>query len=159
MAYANKGSLDLQDIHTEIKRLAAYVDTQQAADLAAYVALTGNQTVAGVKTFSSMFRIPYNGAIAGAGTVQGDAAALGEGINVGTGANGTVGWRLPTAVAGAIVIFKGTTAGVAKIYPATGGAINALAADAAISLASGAIPAIFVAISATQWYTIPLVPS
>lgn len=117
------------------------------------------QTIDGVKTFSSMFRIPYNGSVAAAGSGQSDAAALSEGLSVVTGANGTVGVKLPTAVAGAIVLIKGTTSGVLKVYPASGGTINALSQDAAMSLASGVIPAIFVAISATQWYTFPLVPS
>jgi len=97
--------------------------------------------------------------VAAAGSAQGDAAALIEGFNIVTGANGTVGVILPTAVAGMEVIIKGTTSGVLKVYPAGSGIINALSASAAISLASGVIPAIFVASSATQWYTIPLVPS
>lgn len=98
-------------------------------------------------------------AVTAAGSAQGDAAALIEGLNVVTGADGTKGVVLPTAAAGMVVHVKGVTAGVLKVYPATGGTINALSANAAISLASGAIPAIFVASSATQWYTIPLVPS
>lgn len=98
-------------------------------------------------------------AVAAAGSAQGDAAALIEGINVVSAADGTKGVILPTAVAGMIVIVKGTAAAVLKIYPATGAAINAVSANGAMSLASGAIPAILVATSATQWYTIPLVPS
>lgn len=98
-------------------------------------------------------------AVTAAGSAQGDAAQLIEGFNVVTGADGTKGVILPTAVAGGEVIVKGVTAGVLKIYPATGGTINALSANAAISLASGAIPVILVASSATQWYTIPLVAS
>lgn len=120
---------------------------------------TQAQTITGIKTFGSMFRIPYNGAVAALGTNQATAAALSEGLSVVTGADGTVGVVLPAAVAGAIVIIKGTTSAVLKVYPATGAAINALSADGAISLASGVIPAIFLATSATQWYTIPLLPS
>lgn len=98
-------------------------------------------------------------AVTAAGSAQGDAAALSQGLNVVTGADGTKGVKLPTAVPGMQVIVKGVTAGVLKVYPATGGTINALSANAAISLANGAIPATFVASSATQWYTLPLVPS
>jgi len=117
--------------------------------------MTGNTV--GIHT--GTWRITRNAPVAGAGTVQGDAAALSEGFTVITGANGTVGWILPVAVAGAIVIVKGTTAGVAKIWPNTGAQINAVGANTAFSLASGVIPAIFIADSTTQWYSIPLVPS
>ena len=98
-------------------------------------------------------------AVTAAGAVIGDAAQLSQGINVVTGADGTKGVILPVAVPGMQVIVKGVTAGVLKVWPKTGAAINALSASAAMSLASGAIPATFVATSATQWYTLPLVPS
>lgn len=98
-------------------------------------------------------------AVTAAGSTAGDAAQLSQGLNVVTGADGTKGVILPTAVPGMQVLVKGVTAGVLKVYPKTGGTINALSASAAMSLASGAIPAIFVASSATQWYTIPLLPS
>lgn len=117
--------------------------------------MTGNT----VGLHTGTWRMTRGAAVAGAGTVQGDAAALIEGFQVITGANGTVGWILPTAVAGMIVAIKGTTAGVAKIWPATGAQINAVGANNAFSLASGAIPAIFIADSTTQWYSFPLVPS
>lgn len=103
-------------------------------------------------------RVPVY-AVTALGSGQSDAAPLIEGLNVVTGANGTLGVVLPTAVPGMVVYIKGVTAGVLKVYPATGGTINALSANAAMSLASGAIPAVLVASSATQWYTIPLVPS
>lgn len=98
-------------------------------------------------------------AVTAAGSNQGDAAALARGFNVVTGADGTKGVILPTAAPGLIVTLKGVTAGVLKVYPATGATINGLSANAAISLASGLIPATFQASSATQWYTLPLVPS
>lgn len=124
-----------------------------------FVMSEGAATINGIKTFGSMFRIPYNGSVAAAGSVQGDAAALSEGLSVVTGANGTVGVILPTAVAGAIVVIKGTTAGVLKVWPATGAQINAVGANTAMSFASGAVPAILIATSSTQWYTFPLLPS
>ena len=98
-------------------------------------------------------------AVTAAGSVIGDAAVLGLGLNVVTGADGTKGVILPVAKPGMTVIVKGVTAGVLKVWPQTGGTINALSASAAISLASGATPAIFIASTATQWYTIPLLPS
>lgn len=107
-----------------------------------------------------MWRIRVNADVAGTGSVVGDAAQLLEGFTVITGANGTLAWKLPaTPVAGTIVIVKGTTAGVAKIFPDAAATINAIGSNGAISLASGVIPAIFVAKSTTQWYTLPLLPS
>jgi len=98
-------------------------------------------------------------AITAAGSTIADAAQLSQGLNVVTGADGTKGVILPVAVPGMQVIVKGVTAGVLKVYPKTSSTINALSASAAISLASGAIPVTFVASTATQWYTLPLVAS
>jgi len=98
-------------------------------------------------------------AVTATGSVIGDAAQLSQGLNVVTGADGTKGVILPVAVPGMQVYVKGVTAGVLKIYPQSGATINALSASAAISLTSGAVPAILVASSATQWYTFPLLPS
>lgn len=98
-------------------------------------------------------------AVTAAGSVIGDAAQLSQGLNVVTGADGTKGVILPVAVPGMQVIIKGVTAGVLKVWPKTGAQINGVGASTAMSLASGLIPAVLVASSATQWYTIPLVPS
>lgn len=99
-------------------------------------------------------------AVTAAGSLISDAAALYQGLNIVTGADGTKGVILPVAVAGMPPVYvKGVTAGVLKVWPQSGATINALSASAALSLASGATPAIFVASSATQWYTIPLLPS
>lgn len=117
------------------------------------------QVVASVKSFTSMFKIPINAPVAGAGSVIGDAAALSTGFTVITGANGTLGWILPVTTGGDVVILKGTTNGVAKLWPQTGGQINGVGTSTAMSLASGLIPVILISISATQWYTIPLLPS
>ena len=98
-------------------------------------------------------------AVTAAGSVIGDAAQLSQGLNVVTGADGTKGVILPVAVPGMQVYVKGVTAGVLKVWPKTGGTINALSASAAISLTTGAMPVTFIASSATQWYTFPLVAS
>lgn len=122
--------------------------------------LTGAVTATGQMTFAAMPIIPVNADVAATGSVLADAAQLSTGFTVVTGADGTKGVKLPaTPTAGSIVIIKGTTAGVLKVWPDAAATINAVAANGAISLASGAIPAIFIAKSATQWYTLPLVPS
>ena len=98
-------------------------------------------------------------AVAAAGSGQGDAAALSFGINVVSAADGTKGVILPVAEAGAIVIIKNTASAILKIYPATGGAINAVAANGAFSTTANPVPLVLFATSATQWYTLPLVPT
>lgn len=103
---------------------------------------------------------PINTTVAAAGTVLADAAQLYPGFTIVTGANGTVGVKLPaTPAPGTVVIIKGTTSGVLKVWPDAAATINAIGANGAMSLASGVIPAIFIATSATQWYTLPLLPS
>jgi hypothetical protein len=118
------------------------------------------QTITGVKTFASMFNIPVNADVAATGSVLADAAQLSTGFTVVTAADGTKGVKLPaTPTAGAVVIIKGTAAAVLKVWPDAAATINAIGSNGAISLASGAIPAIFIAKTSTQWYSIPLVPS
>jgi hypothetical protein len=104
-------------------------------------------------------RLKVNDAVAAAGSVQGDATQLSEGFTRVTGANGTVGVKLPAAAKGMIVAIKGDTAGVLKVWPSAGDQINAVGADTAMSLASGKIPVILIAESDSQWFTFPLVPS
>jgi hypothetical protein len=114
-------------------------------------------TVTGAFTASGGVRLPV-AAVAAAGSNQGNAAALSEGLNVVSAADGTKGVRLPTAVAGMVVIVKNTVAGALKIYPATGGAINAITADSEYSI-TNLTSTMLVASSATQWYSVPLVAS
>jgi len=118
-------------------------------------------TVTGVLTatggVTGKVRLPV-ASVAAAGSTQANATALVEGLNVVSGADATKGVVLPTAVAGAIVIVKSTTAAVLKIYPATGGTINALSANGALSIAS-LTSVMLVASSTTQWYSLPLLPS
>ncbi len=132
-----------------------FIDGSQA------VPLTGSaQTIDGVKTFSSMPIFPVNADVAAAGSTVTDAAQLSSGFTVVTGADGTKGVKLPaTPAAGTMVIIKGTAAAVLKVWPDAAATINAIGSNGALSLASGAIPAIFIAKSTTQWYSLPLVPS
>lgn len=97
--------------------------------------------------------------VTAAGSTQSDAGQLYHGFNVVTGADGTKGVILPTAVPGMIVYLKGVTSAVLKVYGKTGASINGGSANAALSLTTGLMPSIFIASSTTQWYTIPLVAS
>lgn len=97
-------------------------------------------------------------AVTATGSAQGDAAALSEGFNVVSGADGTKGVILPTAAIGKRVEVKNAAGSTLKIYPATGAAINAISANGAYSIAT-VTTSILVATSTTQWYSIPLVAS
>jgi len=118
-------------------------------------------TVTGVLTASGgvtgKVRLPV-AAVAAAGNNQGTAAALSEGLNVVSAADGTKGVILPTAVAGAVVIVKNTVDAALKIYPASGAAINAVAANGSYDI-TNLTSTMLVASSATQWYSVPLVAS
>jgi hypothetical protein len=94
--------------------------------------------------------------VAGAGTVIGDAADLSGTVYVHrlTGADGTVGWQLPTVTAlnvNQVHFLLNTTAGVAKIWPESGGTINGGSASAAFSALTGIKPIICVVSAAATW--------
>lgn len=102
-------------------------------------------------------------AVGAAGNSQGTATAITAGSNAfihGTGADGTKGILLPAAAAGVTYHIKNSDAAnaILKVYPASGDAINALAADGAISMAAKT-SATFIALDGNTWYTIPLLPS
>lgn len=101
-------------------------------------------------------------AVAAAGADQAGAAAIGSGTGFAhvTGADGTKGAKLPAAVAGKMIIVKNSDAAnaILKLYPATGDAINALAANASLNMAAKT-SALLVCLDATTWYTVPLLPS
>lgn len=109
-------------------------------------------------TTVTQFKLPVT-AVTATGSVIGDAAALSSGINVVTGADGTKGVILPVTTGGDVVIIKGVTSAVLKVWPQTGGAINALSASAAFSAPTGVMSFMLYSTSATQWYTLPLLPS
>lgn len=72
-----------------------------------------------------------------AGSAQTDALQLSAAINVvGTTAAST-GVRLPPPELGACIVVKNLGASTLSVYPTTGGIINALAANAAFTIATG----------------------
>lgn len=126
-------------------------------------ALTGDPTVQTLLTAGqgaaagTMPTIP-TATVAATGSAQGDAAAVTTGFTLVTAADGTKGVILPAAAAGKQVEIKNGANAVLKIYPATGDAINALAANAALSIAA-LTSVILTAYDATTWYSTPLLPS
>lgn len=99
-------------------------------------------------------------AIAAAGSSNTDATAIvGGGFTRVTAGDGTKGVILPDVENGTIVIVKNGAAAILKLYPHAGAAINALTATTgAISLAAN-VDAILIKETATQWWTLPLLPS
>lgn len=98
-----------------------------------------------------------------AGTTQATATAIVDaspGIVLAAGDSWT-GIRLPTASRGKTFWVKNTGTkelGRLRVYPATGDQINALAVNAYIQMEEETF-AMFVAISSTVWYSLPLLPS
>jgi hypothetical protein len=116
------------------------------------LAVTGNITGANVTTSSYVIR-SVGTAISAAGTIQGDATALTKDINVVSTVSAGQGVRLPTAVAGMVIIVNNTSVTSLNVYPATSAAVNSLATNAAYTHVAAASLQYY-AISATQWYTV-----
>jgi hypothetical protein len=115
---------------------------------------SGNVTGANLIVSSSGSLIhSINASVSAAGTVQGNATALLNDINVITTCASGAGVVLPTAVAGMRKLVFNTTANACLVYPASGAAINAGAANASYSLAAGARLE-YISTSSTQWYTV-----
>lgn len=125
------------------------------------LAVTGATALTGALTVTGGIVFPVQ-ALAAAGSSNTDAGVVTSyGVVHATAANGTKGIKLPAAKAGAVVIVKNSDAanGILKVYPDTGDKINSgTATTGALSMAAKTA-AMFVAIDATDWFTIPLLPS
>jgi len=109
---------------------------------------------------NASFAWPVNTGVAAAGSTLTDATQIYPGITVVSGADGTKGVKLPpTPAPGTIVLIKGTTSGVLKVWPDAAATINAISSNGALSMTTGLMPLLLFATSATQWYTLPLVAS
>ena len=104
-------------------------------------------------------------AVTAAGTTYATAvsgsASLAAGFNLVTGCNGSsaVAVALPSAPATNMVVeVKNASDNALSVFPDGAAAINAIGSHAALSLPAYTACK-FVATSATQWYSIPLVPS
>lgn len=92
--------------------------------------------------------------ISAAGTTQGTATALTKDQNEVTTVAAGSGVKLPASTAGnAIAVANAQATNALLVYPATGDAINALAANTALSLAAGK-NAIFFCCAAGKWYAV-----
>lgn len=137
--------------YSGFKATDAKIDTLTATDTTLTAATLTAATINSLKLSV--------GTVAAAGSTQGNAAALPSAVIITvTGADAAVGVRLPTAEAGRVLILKNVDNAVLKVYPATGGKINVLADNASLDMAARTSTVLF-ATSATQWYSLPLLPS
>jgi hypothetical protein len=89
--------------------------------------------------------------LSGAGTTQGTATAITKQTNEFTTVAAGTGGILPSPEQGEFICVANAGANALSVYPASGHSINALAANAAFSLAAGK-NAMFWAATATKWY-------
>ena len=123
--------------------VATFLATPSAANLAAAVT---EETGSGSLVFATSPSLTTptlnsavvnnNNAVSAAGTTQGTATALTVDYNVITTAAASSGVVLPTATAGRRIVIVNKGANTLSIYPATGGTIDALSANAAIQIAA-----------------------
>jgi hypothetical protein len=116
-------------------------------------ATAGSITASKVVSRDAGKRIPFETAVpAGAGNTTANATVLTADVNLVTGADGTVGVRLPASVLGMrIEVVNTVTSALLKVYPSTGGQINAAGADVAFELAASRTGT-FVCTAADVWH-------
>lgn len=116
-------------------------------------AAPGTVTASKVVIYDAAGKIVKNSAVVAAlGTVQGDAAALSKNLNLVTGADATKGVKLPVGAAGDEIVVVNTDAtSVLKVYPETGGNINAVGANTSVSVGPSKISH-FICTAALTWY-------
>jgi len=144
----------------------AYSDPQLVSGTTIDGAVITNPTITGASITGAVTASTLNLAVAkpaATGTNQATATALGAGFSWVTAADGTKGVALPTGVAGLVVIVKNddTANAILKVYSANdsnSAAINAVASGTAYSMAAKT-SVMFVAYSAVQWFSVPLVAS
>ena len=87
------------------------------------------------------------------GISQGTATVLAKEFNIVSTVSAGQGVVLPTAVAGMCIIITNSSATNLAVYPASGAAINLLAANTALTHGAGATLQ-YIAPTTTQWYTV-----
>ena len=114
--------------------------------------VTAIGNVTGANIIATTYNLTgVNTGISAAGSSQGDATALTKAFNVVSTVSAGQGVVLPTAIAGMRITVINTSGATLLVYPASGGAINALATNAGYSLPTlGRLD--YIATSTTQWY-------
>jgi len=100
-----------------------------------------------------------NADVAAAGSSNTDAAPIYPGATLVTGADDTKGVIMQNGVNGDIYIIKVGTGADLKVYPPAGAAINGLTATTGAITVVDDVAFIIWQHTATQFYTLPLLPS
>lgn len=109
-----------------------------------------------IKMIAATGRIAFKSigtGISAAGANQGAATGLTKTFNEVTTVAASTGVRLPTPEAGEIMLVANKGANALSVYPASGGTINSLSANAALSVATDT-RRLFFAFTSTQWYSL-----
>ncbi len=125
-------------------------------DFALKVSADGSSWLDVIKMIASTGRMAFKSigsGISAAGTNQAGATGLTKTFNEVTTVAASAGVRLPTPEPGELVLVANKGANALSVYPATGGNINSLAANAAFSVGTD-VRRLFFAFSATQWYSL-----
>lgn len=99
-----------------------------------------------------------NATVNAANSAQNNGTALSYGYTVVGAADGTKAVVLPAAVEGAVVEIKNNANNVLKVFPASGDAINAIAANTVYNMTNLTAQR-FTAVDGTTWMTTPLAAS
>lgn len=114
--------------------------------------------VAPIDQLNGMPRVPVNTTVAATGTVITDAAPIFPGFTLVSGADDAKGVILQVGLIGDVYIIKVGDGADLKVWPPSGSVINALNASAAMTVIDDVCFMVIKA-TATQYYTLPLLPS
>lgn len=106
-----------------------------------------------IAQYSGFIAYGVSSALTSTGSTQATALLLTRPINNVSTVAASTGVILPTPTDGMRIIVRNGGANALSLYPSTGAQINALAANAAFSMAVSTVLE-FVAFSSTQWYTL-----
>ena len=153
----NGGTIDNTVIGGTTKAAGSFTTVAATGAITgASLATTG--ALSGTTVTSSAGFIMPSATVAAAGSTQANAAAIATGFTLVSAADATKGILLPAAAAGLTCVIKNNAAAVLKVWPASGDAINAIAADSNYVLAS-LTSTLLVAYDSTTWYSVPLLAS
>lgn len=128
-----------------------------------YSVTLSNPTITGTLTGDVVGNITLPvAAVAATGSDNTNAAAItAYGVVHATAADGTKGVKLPAAAAGKVVVIKNSDAAnaILKVYPDTGDKINSGTATTGSLNMAAKTSTVLVAIDATDWFSVPLLPS
>lgn len=134
---------------------ATTITVSSTATLSGNTSVGGTLAVTGATTLTGTLKVAANNTpVAATGTDQAGAAAVGAQDIVTISSDGAAkGVKLRAGVAGQRITIINTTATACKLYPATGGTIDGLSANAAVTIAASK-RYVLVCTAADTWFSI-----